>query len=195
MLRMVALPTDHRAQFTVEEYFALENVSDMRHEYYDGEIIAMAGARRDHVRITSNINSSLDTQLEARPDCSTFASDLRVRVSGKIYFYPDVVVACDEQYTDSTQLVLTNPALIVEVASESTAMYDRLTKLEAYKRMPSMLEVLIVDQYRVRVEQHTRMTEGWFVREFLSLDDTVNLDSIACALAVRKIYAKVTFEA
>lgn len=193
MLSMVALPTDHRAQFTVEEYFALEAASETRHEYYNGEIIAMSGAKRNHVMITGNIHRRLGNQLDNRPECGAFASDLRVRVSENIYFYPDVVVACDEQYTDSAQLVLTNPALIVEVASESTGIYDRLTKLEAYKWLPSVQEVLIVDQSRIRIEQHTRMANGWLVREFSSLDDALMLNSIGCTLALSEVYAKVTF--
>lgn len=85
---MVALPTDYRFKFTVAEYFALEAASETRHEYYEGEIIAMSGARRNHVLITGNVHGELRAQLAARPDCAAFASDLRVRVSGKVYFYP-----------------------------------------------------------------------------------------------------------
>jgi Uma2 family endonuclease len=191
---MVALPTDHHGQFTVEEYFALEAASETRHEYYEGEIIAMSGARRNHVQIVMNMGRRLSEQLDDRPDCSAFASDLRVRVSGKIYFYPDVVVACDEQYTDESQTMLTNPALIVEVTSQSTALYDRLTKLQAYRRMPSVQDILIIDQHQVHVEQHTRVDKGWLVQEFSELTDTITLESLGCALVVSHAYAKVTFE-
>jgi Uma2 family endonuclease len=188
------LPTDHHGQFTVEEYFALEAASETRHEYYEGEIIAMSGARRNHVQIVMNMGRRLSEQLDDRPDCSAFASDLRVRVSGKIYFYPDVVVACDEQYTDESQTMLTNPALIVEVTSQSTALYDRLTKLQAYRRMPSVQDILIIDQHQVHVEQHTRVDKGWLVQEFSELTDTITLESLGCALVVSHAYAKVTFE-
>jgi Uma2 family endonuclease len=191
---MVALPTDHHGQFTVEEYFALEAASETRHEYYEGEIIAMSGARRNHAQIVMNMGRRLSEQLDDRPDCSAFASDLRVRVSGKIYFYPDVVVACDEQYTDESQTMLTNPALIVEVTSQSTALYDRLTKLQAYRRMPSVQDILIIDQHQVHVEQHTRVDKGWLVQEFSELTDTITLESLGCALVVSHAYAKVTFE-
>ena len=191
ILSMVALPTDHRAQFTVEEYFALEAASQTRHEYYHGEIIAMSGAKREHTVITSNVVREFGNQLENRPHCTAVSSDQRVRVSGKIYFYPDVVVACDEEY-DDTGMMLINPYVVVEVTSDSTGWYDRSTKLEAYKQMPSVQDILIVDQDRVRVEQHTRMADGWFVREFLSLDQDVKLASIGCVLPVRKIYSKVT---
>ncbi|MBL8147952.1 MAG: Uma2 family endonuclease [Anaerolineae bacterium] len=192
---MVALPTDHRSQFTVEEYFALEAASETRHEYFHGEIIAMSGARRNHVMIAGNVHGELRAQLANRPDCGAFASDLRVRVAGKIYFYPDVVVACDEQYTDASQMTLINPCLVVEVTSESTAMYDRLTKLAAYRQMPSVQEILIVDQYRAGIEQHTRVPEGWLVRAFSSLEDVLTLDSIGCTLAVSGIYTKVELQA
>lgn len=191
---MVALPSDRHTDLTVEEYLTLEATAQVKHEYYNGEIIAMSGARRNHVVIAGNINRRLSEQLDSRPDCSAFASDLRVRVAEAIYFYPDVVVACDEQYTDSSQLMLTNPCVVVEVTSESTALYDRATKVEAYKQMASVQNILIVDQYRVRVEQHTRMAHGWFVQEFTAEADQVVLESIGCTLAASDIYAKVSFQ-
>ena len=192
---MVALPADHRSQFTVEEYFALEAASETRHEYYHSESIARAVARGGHAYITNNIGGELRAQLVNRPNCGATTSEVRVRIAGKIYFYPDVVVACDEQYTDASQMTLINPCLVVEVTSESTAMYDRLTKLAAYRQMPSVQEILIVDQYRVAIEQHTRVPEGWLVREFTEPDEKILLESLGCTLAVSDVYAKVTFEA
>jgi Uma2 family endonuclease len=191
---MVALPTDRHTDVTVEQYLAFEADAPVKHEYYKGELIAMVGAQRYHNQIVSNFVWKLSEKLESRPHCSAYSSDMRVRVAGRIYFYPDVVAACDQQFFDTKQLMLTNPALIVEVTSESTALYDRTTKLEAYKRMPSVQDILIVDQHQVCIEQHTRMEKGWLVQEFAELTDTIRLESIGCALVVREVYAKVAFE-
>lgn len=192
-LLMVALPEDRRTEITVEDYLALEANAPVKHEFYKGEIFAMSRARFNHLQIAGNILTRLNVQLENRPNCSAVASDLRVRVSGMIYFYPDVVVACDRQFTDASQLVLTNPTLVVEVTSSSTALYDRTTKLEACKRMPSMQEILIVDQHRVHIDHYSRMDDSWLVREYTELPETLTLDSIDCTLTVNEVYAKVTF--
>ena len=190
---MVALPVDRHTDITVEQYLVLEADAPVKHEYYNGEIIAMSGARYNHTQIASNVLTRLNVQLENRPNCSAVASDLRVRVSETIFFYPDVVAVCDGQFTDANQLVLTNPALIVEVTSPSTALYDRTTKLEAYKRMPSVQEILIIDQYRVHIDQYTRLDEGWLVREFATLNNVITMGSLGCTLALSEVYAKVTF--
>lgn len=104
------------------------------------------------------------------------------------------MVACGEQYADETQMTLINPALIAEVTSESTKLYDRLTKLQAYRRMPSVQDILIVDQHQLHIEQYTRMERGWLVQEFTEPADVLALDSPGCTLVVSDVYAKVSFE-
>jgi Uma2 family endonuclease len=190
---MVALPSDRHTEFTVEAYLKFEDDAPVKHEYYKGEIFAMAGASPNHVQISSNTVRRLSEQMDNRPECRAWGGDMRVQVTGTIYFYPDAIVVCNPQYTSERHLMLTNPALIVEVTSSSTALYDRTTKLEAYKRMPSVQEVLIVDQHRVHVDQYTRSESIWTVREHAELTDTITLESIGCALSVGDVYAKVTF--
>lgn len=192
---MVALPIDRHTDITVEQYLALESDASVKHEYYNGEIIAMSGAKRSHVLITGNIAASLHAQLSERPACTVFASDMRVQVARTIYFYPDVVVACDERFVDDRQVVLLNPSLVVEVTSDSTALYDRTTKLEAYKRMPSVQEILIIDQNRVHIDQYTRLDAGWLMREYAALSEVIALESLGCTLAVGDAYAKVSLQA
>ena len=192
---MVALPLDRHTEIRVESYLALEDDTPVNPEYYKGEIFAMAGASGNHSMIAMNIGTQLNVQLLKRPDCTVHASDMRVRVSETIYFYPDVVAACNRQFADTKQLMLLNPALIVEVTSQSTALYDRTTKLEAYKQMPSVQEVLIVDQQRLHVDQYARRDDGWLVREFTEPDDKILLESLGCTLSISEVYAKVTFEA
>ena len=192
---MIAFPLGRRTELTVEEYFALAADSEISHEFYEGEIIARTGIQRDHIMITGNVMGQLHIQLTNRAECIALASTMRVRVSDTIYFYPDGLAVCDARFADPDEYTLTNPCLVVEVTSESTAMYDRLTKLAAYRQMPSVQEILIVDQYRVAIEQHTRVPEGWLVREFTEPDEKILLESLGCTLAVSDVYAKVTFEA
>lgn len=192
---MVALPIDRHTDITVEQYLALESDASVKHEYYNGEIIGMSGAKRNHVQIVSNISRRLSEQLDDRPNCSAWNSDMRVQVARTIYFYPDVVVACDERFVDDRQVVLLNPSLVAEVTSDSTALYDRTTKLEAYKRMPSVQEVLIIDQNRVHIDHYTRLDAGWLVREYAALSEVIALESLGCTLAVGDAYAKVSLQA
>jgi len=192
-MRMVALPKDRHTEIAVEHYLMMEADAPVKHEYYNGEIFAMSGARYNHGQIAGNVVTRLNNQLASQPNCSAIASDMRVQVTGTIYFYPDVVVACNAQFADERQLMLTNPALIVEVTSDSTALYDRTTKLEAYKRMPSVQEILIVDQHRIHVDQYTRTESAWLVREYTEMTDAITLESLGCTLAVGEVYAKVTF--
>jgi Uma2 family endonuclease len=190
---MLALPVDRFTDITVEAYLKFEDDAPVKHEYYNGEIFAMAGASPNHVQISSNINRRLSEQLDNRPECRAWGSDMRVHVAGTICFYPDAVVVRNPQYASERHLMLTNPALIVEVTSPSTALYDRTTKLEAYKRMPSVQEVLIVDQHRVHVDQYIRSDSEWIVREYAEQTDILTLESIGCTLSVGDVYAKVTF--
>ena len=192
---MIAFPLGRRTELTVEEYFALAADSEISHEFYEGEIIARTGIQRDHIMITGNVMGQLHIQLTNRAECIALASTMRVRVSDTIYFYPDGLAVCDARFADPDEYTLTNPCLVVEVTSKSTAVYDRLTKLAAYRQMPSVQEILIVDQYRVAIEQHTRVPEGWLVREFTEPDEKILLESLGCTLAVSDVYAKVTFEA
>jgi len=149
---MAALPLDRHAGITVEQYFALEASSEIRREFYHGDLIARIGMSFNHNLITSNVGASLNIQLQHRAECVALVSAMRVQVSEAVYFYPDVLAACDAQYSDDDRDVLLNPCAVIEVASENSALYDRVTKLDAYKRMPSVQEILIIDQHRVWIE-------------------------------------------
>ncbi|MGH8490475.1 MAG: Uma2 family endonuclease, partial [Gammaproteobacteria bacterium] len=115
-----------KPQFTPEEYLKLERISEQKHEYLCRDIFAMGGASASHVLIVGNVARELGNQLRDRR-CTVYSADLRVSVSPDgLYTYPDVIVVCgDPQFIDAELDTLTNPALIVEVLSESTKNYDR----------------------------------------------------------------------
>src|SRR5215211_8263317 len=140
-----------------EEYLAIERKSEIKHEYFAGEVFAMVGASKRHNLITANIIRLLGNQLADRPR-NVYPSDMRVKVSatGK-YTYPDVVVACDEeQFDDEEKDTLLNPVVIFEVLSESTEAYDRGKKFEQYQQIESLTEYVLVAQEPHRIEQYVR---------------------------------------
>lgn len=179
--------------YTPEEYLKLERASDTRHEYIDGEIFEMAGAGRQHNRISINLIHRLVTQTRDH-NCSVYGSDMRVKVlAEEKYVYPDVVAICgDENYEDEREDNLLNPMVIFEVLSKSTEAYDRGVKFEAYQSVESLREYILVTQEPFRVEQFVRQdTNVWTYFEFRKAEDVVRLDSIGCELLLSDIYYKV----
>ena len=159
---MTALPIVTR--FTEEEYLGMENASRERHEYVDGYIVAMAGASLRHADVCSNLAAALGRLVDGGP-CRVAIADLRVHVasSGR-YVYPDLVVACGERVMRKLPegaMALTNPTAVIEVLSRSTRDYDLGTKLAAYKTIPSLQDIVLVDPVALAVEVWTRSARGW----------------------------------
>ena len=183
-----------QTQLTPEEYLAWERKAATKHEYHNGQIVAMSRASFVHNIITTNITTALNNELVGS-DCIVVASDMCVQTSPDTsYFYPDVVVVCGEpQFEDNSFDVLLNPVLIVEVLSASTAAYDRGEKFEHYKRIISLQEYILVSQDRVHIEHYRCLGAEWILAEFLSLVDVLPLPSVECELSLRDIYARVKF--
>ncbi len=176
-----------------EEYLAFERRSQIRSEFYQGEMFAMTGASRKHNLITLNIARRISEAFDNRP-CETYSNDMRVKVSfSGLYTYPDVVATCESpEFEDDFVDTLLNPQAIVEVLSESTEAYDRGKKFAHYRRIPSLKDYLWVSQDRVLVEHYMRESNNcWLLTEAYQLEDSVNLLSIDCRLRLADIYAKV----
>ncbi len=176
---------------TPEEYLTFERKATIKHEYRKGHIFAMSGASRAHSFITGDIFGELREQLKGQK-CEVHSSDMRVRIqSTNSYFYPDVVVACNEPlFEDKDYDSLLNPRVIIEVLSPSTEAYDRGEKFELYKQNNSLREYLLVSQAEIKVEHFYLQNIGWSRTEFLKPDDVVTLSSIDCDLHLRDIYAR-----
>ncbi|MHB9102072.1 MAG: Uma2 family endonuclease [Sulfuricella sp.] len=137
----------------IPEYLEGELRSDIRHEYVAGQVYAMAGAGEKHNLIALNIASRLRSAVRGTP-CRAFISDMKVRVGqNDAFYYPDVMVACDPQDTES--LYKRSPCLIVEVLSPATEAIDRREKFFAYRSLPSLRHYLLVSQDQRRVEWHS----------------------------------------
>lgn len=178
--------------YTPEQYLAMERQASYKSEYVNGGIFAMAGASREHNQIAFNIAGELHNQLKNRP-CLAYVNDMRVKVSATgLYTYPDVAGLCGEpRFEDEQMDTLLNPSIVIEILSPSTEAYDRGDKFAHYRRLPSLVEYVLIAQDKVRVEHYIRQDRRWVLTELDSLEDTLGLVSIQCEISLREIYAKV----
>lgn len=191
------MSTQQQHRYTLEEYFALELASEEKYEFWDGNVWCMSGASFAHNKIVRNILTHLDNQLRDG-DCQALPSDMRIKVPAYApYRYPDLTALCGEPIIERVGglELLTNPALIVEVLSDSTAAFDRGDKFTYYKSIESFTEYLIVAQHRPHVTQLVRGEGGvWSHSEHNDLAEAVQCASVPCRLELSEIYRNVVFE-
>jgi len=185
---MSAQPKFDKPWISIEDYLAGEMVSEIKHEYVDGQVFAMSGASRNHDRIALNIGAELRTYLRGKP-CEPFTSDVKVKV-GKHFFYPDSMVVCEE--LDPHQYYSETPVLIVEVLSKSTRRNDETLKRRLYQTIPTLKEYVLIEQDIVDVEV-CRRSEGWVSNHYFMGDD-VWFESVDFLLSVLDIYMRVENE-
>jgi Uma2 family endonuclease len=183
-------------RYTPAEYLALERQAEQKSEYFDGFIIAMAGASEEHILIVTNVVGELRSRLKGRP-CRIYANDLRLKVTPTgLYTYPDVVVVRGERRFDDAQRdTLLNPTLIVEVLSDSTEAYDRGDKFAHYLRLESLQEYVMIAQDQPRVERYARQGGDWRFTVIADPDGMLRLASLDCELPLREIYDQIEFPA
>lgn len=181
-------------RYTLNEYFELERTSEIRYEYWNGEVFAMSGAQPNHNRISVNLIGELHTQLKTRT-CQVFGSDQRVKVEiGSPYLYPDVSVACPKPEFEpiSGLLALINPNMIVEILSPTTAEDDKKAKFLQYQTIPTFQEYLLIEPDEVNITHYIKQADGtWLPTEITDVSATLHLDSIGCTLALQEIYRQV----
>ena len=178
-------------RLTPAQYLAFERASEHRHEYFDGVLVPMSGARLAHNVIVMNLAQIIATLLLGRRG-GVYASDLRVR-AGASYVYPDLSVVLDEpQLEDDAFDTLVNPAILIEVLSPSTEALDRGRKADEYRRLASVTDYLLIAQDRVKVEHWSRRAEGWGVVELGGIDDAIRLEAMGLEIPLRRVYAKTT---
>jgi len=183
-----------KTTYTVEEYLAFERQSDTKHEYFAGEIVAMAGASYEHNLIVGSAGAALHGQLRHRA-CVVVMCSQRILVSphGPV-MYPDVAVICGQpQFADERSDTLANPTVIVEVLSSSTEVDDRGQKARHYRTIESLQEYVLIAQDEYHVEHYVRAEHGWWhFTEATELDAAIQLISIECTLALADVYERVT---
>jgi len=186
----------HRVSVSAETYLALERAAEHRSEFIDGEIVAMAGASREHNIIAGNVFGELRNQLKGRP-CEAYISDMRLGVDLSHYYtYPDVTVVCGEpEFLDDSHFdVLLNPTVLVEVLSPSTEDYDRGRKFARYRGLGTLTDYVLVAQDRMLVEHYARDGMRWSLTDHTEPEAAIDLPAIGCRLSLAGIYEKVVFK-
>ncbi len=181
-----------KTKISVEDYLAGEELSPVKYEYVYGEVYAMAGASDNHNRIVINLTTLLSLHLRNSP-CEPFSGDIKVRVSPHVYYYPDVLVSCEQ--TPENPHFRNEPILIIEVISISTQEIDRREKLLFYQQMPSVLEYVVIEQRKKLVEVHRRQPDGhWITYYFNHDDEEIEFQSVEMTMPIEEIYRRVKFE-
>jgi Uma2 family endonuclease len=178
--------------YTVEEYFALAEESDVKLEYHYGRIYAMAGGNSNHSIIGTNIRRRLSEKLDDT-DCVVYDSDMALSLEdGNRYVYPDGMVVCGPRdFSNAQQTRLKNPVLIIEVLSERTKTYDRTDKFRFYRSIPSLKEYLVISADKPLVENFYRQEEGlWRIGSAKGLEAEIHLFTFEIDIPLAQIYAK-----
>ncbi len=195
------LKTTSEKVYSLSEYFALETANrEIKYEYLDGEVIAMAGAQPEHNSICTNLITTLTNSIRRKKKpCRVYPSDQRVKselnASGKLgYFYPDVTVVCGTpEFADDNPKTLLNPTVVIEVLSDSTYQYDFNEKRLYYAAQASVQEMLFINYEKMSVVQVSRDGKEWRIVDYQSLKEKIALRSIGIELAMKEVYRDVSF--
>lgn len=186
----MAIASRAEPRYTYEQYVGIEQVSNTKHEFYDGKIYAMAGGTEDHSSIQTTVVATLVNALGGRGKCRVHGSDMRtyVEIAGMAAF-PDcsVIRGAFEQHAKSPNATALNPSVLVEVTSESSEEYDRTVKLEAYQTIQTLREYVIVSHRERRVTVYTRGERGWISRVAIG-GSKIAVESIGVEIVVDTLY-------
>jgi Uma2 family endonuclease len=187
--------------YSLSEYFALEEANrEVKYEYLNGDVVAMAGAQPEHNSICTNLITTLTNSIRRKKKpCRVYPSDQRVKselkASGKLgYFYPDVTVVCGKpEFADDTPRTLLNPTVVIEVLSDSTYQYDFNEKRLYYALQESVQEMLFINYEKLGVVQVNRDGKDWRIVDYQSLKEKIGLRSIGIELPMKEVYRDVSF--
>ncbi len=175
---------------TAEEFLAWDETQPERFEFAHGEIFAMTGAAEGHVTVTGNVYSALRQHLRGTP-CRTFMLDMKLRVqAADAYYYPDVMVTCSPADKDQP-LVKSDPLLLVEVLSPSTAGRDRGDKFAAYRLLPSLQEFVLIDTVKRTSDLYRKGADGLWVLHPVTANEPLHLQSVALDIVPEVLWDEV----
>ena len=181
---------------TPEEYLAMEEVAEEKHEYYQGEIFAMAGASSRHNLIAGDIYTQMNLRLSPK-SCTPYMTDMRLWIKANgLFTYPDLMVICGEpEFYKERDDVVVNPVVIIEVLSKSTGEYVRGDKFKLYRGIPTLQEYIVINQYSIHVEQYyLEAPKKWAFVEYDQLTDILHFAKIDFQISLQDIYRRVKFE-
>ena len=179
-----------RLFMSAAEYLDWEPTQEERHEYWDGEVVAMTGGTRNHNRVCVNFLKLLDDSLNLPYEIYILGVKAQVQ-RGQKYFYPDVVVTCDDR--DNDPQLVQFPCLIIEVLSPSTEALDRGTKFAKYRQFSTLQEYVLVQVEQAGVEVFRRNQQGQWVLSEYGLGDSLLLESVNVEIAIANLYRQIQF--
>jgi len=183
-------PAYEKRKYTIEEYLELEKESDLKHEYYRGEIFAMSGPKVQHNIIAGNIFGDLKNKLKGSR-CRPFSSDQRIHIpSNTLFTYPDISVVCGEINTlNNDKWNILNPCVLIEILSPSTRSYDRGEKFWFYRAIQTLKEYVIVDSENIQLEIFRVNERGhWELEEYTNTRDKLFVKTIDVYIELTEIY-------
>jgi len=179
-----------KQKISIEEYLEMENASPEKHEYYQGEVFAMSGAKVPHVIINDNILTALKQKLKGKP-CKPFGNDMRIHIEANTLFtYPDISIVCGDIITlNNDEYNVLNPSVLIEVLSKGTKNYDRGDKFKLYREIPTLKEYVLIDSESLSVEIF-RLNENkhWELEEYKTDAESFEIKTINTNLSFDEVY-------
>ena len=188
-LREPAIAYSHR-KMSIEDYLVFENEASEKHEYYQGDVFAMSGAKVTHNKIVVNTIGSIHHFLKGKT-CKPYNSDQRVYVEkNSLFTYPDISIFCDKIITrNNDDMNAMNPAVIIEVLSPGTRIYDQGLKFRLYRAIDTLKEFILMDSEMVGIEAFSINQNGlWELREYKSIGETLLIQTIHMEIPLQDIY-------
>ncbi len=184
-------------RLSLEEYLQLEKDNQQKYEYYDGYAYAMAGGSYAHNTIAVNLISEINLRTKGK-SCQIMNSDTKLYLEAKnSYVYPDAMILCGQrQEAEAYKDAFTNPVVIFEVLSESTAGFDRGEKFRLYRQIDSLRHYVVLEQEAAKIDIYSRKspTALWQIRTLEGLTETLDLelsDELNLAILLEDIYARI----
>ncbi|HUB24328.1 MAG TPA: Uma2 family endonuclease [Tepidisphaeraceae bacterium] len=187
-----------KRRYTIAEYLRMEERARDRHEFHDGEILAMSGGTYGHSRVNANFLANMHAALKGKPS-HPLDSNMRVRIPGRLsYLYPDISVVCGPPQfdpDDPNKTTIINPRVVVEVLSNSTESYDRGAKFDLYGEISTLQEYVLVSQQQPLIETFLRRPKGvWLFTPFKGIKASVKLASLKICLPLKDVYDGLEFD-
>jgi Uma2 family endonuclease len=176
-------------KISIEEYLAFERGSQEKHEYYQGEVLAMTGAGTRHNIIFSNLFGEIGIKLKGK-SCRPLGSNMRLHIpESTLFTYPDISIYCGAAIDDLEDDNAINPTVLIEILSPSTRDYDRGGKFKLYREIPTLKEYVLVDTEAILVEVFRINQSGhWELEEYKMVEDMLSLHSLSLSVALKEIY-------
>lgn len=189
-----AIPVYNKKKVTAQEYLTFERQSLEKHEFFEGEVFAMAGAGRSHNIIFSNFFIEIGLQLKGKP-CYPYGSDMRIHIpENTLFTYPDISVICHDGITPSPEDddTATQPTVLIEILSKSTRNYDRGVKFKLYRDIPTLKEYILIDSESINIEAFRLNADAhWELEEYKRLAESLAIPSIGFSMPLAEIYDRV----